>query len=344
MWYPGGLTDAMIACALRFDGYAYAAAVGGVSEHEPGAVLARLAKQVVDKQELHADDLDNFGAAFWLQRFLCKWGGEYLPTTDRHHVAWRLTFLHLYRQETPQRYLHPECDAKWRRYAADREQYAAICRATLCEQIQRGRAEDPEAPEPWCDPVYFTSASKDQAPTDRDALCELVRGGATPEYLFFWRNKPTGPEVGPECLSQWYPSPFTVNGVRYPTAEHYMMAEKARLFGDESACDRILAATTPTEVKRLGREVQRFDEHAWSRSRFDIVVRASVAKFSQNAALARFLSSTGSRILVEASPHDAVWGIGLAEHHPDASNPLAWPGLNLLGFALMVARRRPTGL
>jgi ribA/ribD-fused uncharacterized protein len=43
-------------------------------------------------------------------------------------------------------------------------------------------------------------------------------------------------------------------------------------------------------------------------------------------------------VLVEASPRDRIWGIGMSAGHRDASRPSRWRGLNLLGFALMNVR------
>jgi ribA/ribD-fused uncharacterized protein len=155
----------------------------------------------------------------------------------------------------------------------------------------------------------------------------------------FWGHRPaSNGVVGKECLSQWWPASFEVDGDHYATAEHFMMAEKARLFADGETRSRILNAPSPDAAKRLGREVRGFNEDTWAASRFDIVVRASVAKFQQNVSLARFLRGTNGRVLVEASPVDSIWGIGLAADVPDATNPEKWRGLNLLGFALMRAR------
>ena len=88
----------------------------------------------------------------------------------------------------------------------------------------------------------------------------------------------------------------------------------------------------------MGRDVKGFDDETWSRHRFEIVVRGNEAKFGQNEDLKAFLLSTGEDILVEASPVDRIWGIGLAEDDPCATNPAQWQGLNLLGFALMTVR------
>jgi ribA/ribD-fused uncharacterized protein len=171
-----------------------------------------------------------------------------------------------------------------------------------------------------------------------------MRGGAKPRFLFFWGHRPSASgRLGPECLSQWWPAPFVVDGVRYPTAEHFMMAEKARLFGDGEAREKILAAASPAAAKKLGRTVRGFHEQKWTRARFDIVVAGSRAKFGQNAPLAAFLAGTRDRVLVEASPVDRVWGIGLAATNPAAIRPEDWRGLNLLGFALMRARAGGTG-
>lgn len=168
---------------------------------------------------------------------------------------------------------------------------------------------------------------------------ELQRRGPRPKYLFFWGHRPpaTG-RIGSSCLSQWWESTFSVDGVTYRSAEHWMMAQKARLFGDEASFARIVAAGHPGAAKELGRQVRDFDEDLWTARRFEIVTAGSVAKFEQNPALRAYLLGTGRRILVEASPVDRIWGIGLAADDDRATDPGRWPGLNLLGFALMEAR------
>ncbi len=117
-----------------------------------------------------------------------------------------------------------------------------------------------------------------------------------------------------------------------------MMAEKARLFSDGGTLARILAAPSPGVAKALGRAVENFAEVEWEASRFDIVVRGNVAKFRQNSDLRTYLLNTGEQVLVEASPVDTVWGVGLAQDDPRAQNPEQWQGVNLLGFALMKVR------
>ncbi|KAA2262348.1 NADAR family protein [Solihabitans fulvus] len=180
------------------------------------------------------------------------------------------------------------------------------------------------------------------ATTNPRSVAELVaaeRRGARLKFLFFWGHRPqTGGGVGPGCLSQWWPARFTVDGVAYATAEHYMMAGKARLFGHERMVARILDASSPGEAKALGRQVRGFAEDVWARHRFDLVVAANRAKFGQHPELLDYLRGTGRRILVEASPVDRVWGIGLAADDERAASPSRWRGENLLGFALMAVR------
>jgi ribA/ribD-fused uncharacterized protein len=178
----------------------------------------------------------------------------------------------------------------------------------------------------------------------RDALVREVRAGAGIKYLHFWghRPRPDG-RIGASCLSQWWPSPFTVDGIRYATAEHWMMAAKARLFGDAEAERLALAAEHPAQAKKAGRLVRGFDEETWRRERFGIVVEGSVHKFAAHPELREFLLGTGGRVLVEASPVDRVWGIGLAADDEAAFDPERWRGPNLLGFALMEARERLRG-
>jgi len=164
--------------------------------------------------------------------------------------------------------------------------------------------------------------------------------GSLPEFLFFWGHTAKADRPGPWVLSQWWPASFTVDGVEYRHAEAFMMAEKARLFGDDETRRRILAADHPAQAKDLGRRVRSFDEQAWEQARFAIVVRANLAKFGQHRLLRRYLLSTAPRVLVEASPHDRVWGIGLGANDDRARRPSEWRGANLLGFALTSVRDR----
>ena len=146
------------------------------------------------------------------------------------------------------------------------------------------------------------------------------------KYLYFWGHRPTANgTLSGSCLSQWWASPFEVDGVRYATAEHWMMAGKARLFGDDGAADRIVAASHPDCAKRLGREVRGFDQDHWDAHRFNLVVEGNRAKFSQHPDLKEFLL-------------DRIWGVGLAADDDRITDPHAWRGLNLLGFALMTVR------
>ncbi|GGN28234.1 hypothetical protein GCM10011609_84140 [Lentzea pudingi] len=159
------------------------------------------------------------------------------------------------------------------------------------------------------------------------------------KYLFFWGHQPERDGgTGKGCLSQWWPCTFVVDGQTFTSAEHYMMWRKALLFGDDAIAARVLAARTPGEAKALGREVAGFSDPDWVSARLQIVVDGNLAKFGQDPALRSYLLGTGSRVLVEASPQDRVWGIGLVASDPRASDPAQWLGLNLLGEALMQVR------
>ena len=117
-----------------------------------------------------------------------------------------------------------------------------------------------------------------------------------------------------------------------------MMAGKARLFDEAETLDKIMASNDPQVIKKLGRQVRNFDETAWNEVKYALIAAGNLCKFSQNPALRDFLLSTGDAILVEASPYDTIWGIGLAAEDPRAKDPSQWRGQNLLGFALMEVR------
>jgi ribA/ribD-fused uncharacterized protein len=179
---------------------------------------------------------------------------------------------------------------------------------------------------------------------DRLELIERLGRGETVDFFFFWGHTPKDPEVvDKSCLSQWFPRAFDVDGVRYASAEHFMMAEKARLFRDEEMLAKILESKTPADAKAFGRKVRNYEDEAWGRARLDAVARGNMAKFGAHGDLCAFLLETGDKVLVEASPRDRVWGIGMGASNPDARNPQRWRGLNLLGFALMTARESLRG-
>ncbi|RSM69129.1 DUF1768 domain-containing protein [Amycolatopsis sp. WAC 01375] len=170
-------------------------------------------------------------------------------------------------------------------------------------------------------------------------VVRLQRSGSRVKFLFFWGHRPRRHgTIGPECFSQWWPARFTADGETFSTAEHYMMWRKAVLFDDAEGAARILGARHPREAKALGREVRGFVQGRWEDERYGIVLDGTIAKFGQHPDLRDFLLGTKNRVLVEASPLDAIWGIGLATDHPQVENAERWRGLNLLGFALGEAR------
>lgn len=168
---------------------------------------------------------------------------------------------------------------------------------------------------------------------------DLYKKGEPLEFIFFsGHQKTNNGNITKSCLSQWYQSPFEMNNVKYSCAEQYMMAEKARLFGDDDALERIFKAYHPNQMKLIGKKVRNFNEEVWSREKISIVKIANMAKFSQNPKLKRYLLGTGSKILAKTNGYDSIWGIGLAKDDYDVVNPLKWKGENLLGFILMDVR------
>jgi ribA/ribD-fused uncharacterized protein len=147
-------------------------------------------------------------------------------------------------------------------------------------------------------------------------------------FTFFW----SGP------FSQWHPCRFTIDGKVYNCAEQYMMEQKALLFDDQETAAKIMRAPTPREQKRLGRQVRTFNIGRWNAVARDVVFRGNVAKFTQNPDLRAALLATAGTTLVEASPSDTIWGIGLAEDDPAAQDRKSWRGTNWLGEVLTRVR------
>ena len=174
-----------------------------------------------------------------------------------------------------------------------------------------------------------------------EALRREWQAGTRFRFLYFWKPEPEADgSMGPGCLGQWWPSSFTIDGTEYRCAEQWMMAEKARMFGDREMWEAIMASHSPKEMKALGRAVRGFQKEVWDARCYRLVLEGNLAKFSQDPALLEYLLSSGERILVEASPLDRIWGIGMGKNNPNAGDPMKWRGQNLLGFALTEARDR----
>lgn len=148
------------------------------------------------------------------------------------------------------------------------------------------------------------------------------------KYYFFWNG----------FLSQWHRSDFTIDGVTFNCCEQYMMNSKAKLFNDISSMMRILEEPHPRKQKALGKKVLNFDQKIWDEHKEKIVYDGNWAKFTQNKKLREMLLETGDKILVEASPYDTIWGIGISQDDPDRFFEEKWKGQNLLGKCLTKVR------
>lgn len=165
-------------------------------------------------------------------------------------------------------------------------------------------------------------------PKNLQELKQLISEGQKFEYLFFYGT----------CLSNWCPASFVIDEIEYYNSEQYMMAEKARTFGDMKMLEKILQEDDPRKVKAMGRDVANYKEAVWAECRFEKVYAGVLAKFRQNPTMKKYLLCTGNKILVEASPVDAIWGIKRGEQEHGLTNVESWRGLNLLGFLLMKVR------
>lgn len=150
----------------------------------------------------------------------------------------------------------------------------------------------------------------------------------TDKYVFFWSG----------IYSNWHPAPFTIDGATYNCSEQYLMVEKARLFGDSTMEARIMSAVDPADQKRYGRMVQGFDKTKWEANARKIMYKGLYAKFKQNLALKQALLATGDRTMVEASPEDRIWGIGVHWKNDKVDDPKNWRGTNWLGETLTQVR------
>ena len=154
----------------------------------------------------------------------------------------------------------------------------------------------------------------------------------TPTHIYFFSDK--------DYLSNFFPSEFTLDDLTYSCVEQYIMAQKAILFNDIKSFEAIMVTNKPSNMKKIGRKVANFDEKIWLEQRNQILQDGIMAKFEQNENLANLLSATNNRILVEASPYDKIYGVGLSETNDLILDETYWKGQNLLGQTLGIVRSK----
>lgn len=173
----------------------------------------------------------------------------------------------------------------------------------------------------------------------RQGMLDDLANGIVHKYYPFYGHSPSIPGLIDDCcFSQWFIRDFECDGQVYCCMEQYMMACKARIFKDEDILEKIMQATYPGDMKRLGRQVSGFDSDTWNKECTRIVLYGNLRKFTANPDLWKILDSTGDRIIVEAAPRDTIWGIGLGKNNPRVQDPREWRGQNRLGFCLTAVR------
>lgn len=172
-------------------------------------------------------------------------------------------------------------------------------------------------------------------------ITNTIVNGNEDDFIFFWGHTPAKDgKITETCLSQWWSCNFYENGILFCCAEQYMMYKKALLFNDFEYAQKIVQCKDAKKIKEYGRLVRNFDEKIWDDNKQSIVMQGNLLKFSQNLELKDFLLSTESKILVEASPYDKIWGIGMKKGTNSILTPQNWKGENLLGYIIMEIRDR----
>lgn len=140
------------------------------------------------------------------------------------------------------------------------------------------------------------------------------------EVILFW-----GPDNPYPEFSNFHPSPFILDGLKWETVEHYFQAQKAT---SNHQREMIRLARTPDIAKRFGRECELRKD--WNEVKVDVMFNACIAKYQQNPDLLKILLDTGNAVLHEDSPYDFIWGWRSRQGDQ---------GLDLLGKVLMRVRK-----
>jgi len=175
---------------------------------------------------------------------------------------------------------------------------------------------------------------------NKQQLIDSLAQGNKFDFVFFGGEGLAQQVDARRCFSQWYMADFEVDGHRFVNSAHYVMAAKAKLFGDDEAYHKLLAVSSTDDIQTLGRSIQGFNEQLWLDNRMSIVETSVEQKFAQNPILMAFLKDSADKVIAEANPVDKIWATGVAEDDANATNPAEWRGDSLLGFVIMAVRSR----
>jgi len=253
-----------------------------------------------------------------------------LPEIERGSIHWRMGIGEAYLEKWGPWYRRLSEDEKkeyLRLFPEPLPWLGALTDAQECDELHEGD-------------LFVTLWREGGRPKyTRQTVTAAYEAGTMPELYIFWGHRPSKDgSITRSCFSQWWMSDFFFGGKPFCCMEQCMMLGKAKLFRDEEAQEKIQCCTDPKKIKALGRTVRPFDAQLWDRVKYPLVLTGNYNKFVQNPALRQFLLSTGDSILIEASPYDCIWGIGLSADDPRTQDPRQWRGSNLLGFALMEVR------
>ena len=186
-------------------------------------------------------------------------------------------------------------------------------------------------------PEDTATEEKPEEEKPKRKLKKVKTGGEEKEkpVLFFNAGEDKGEY---QAFSNEAPYAIEVEGVRYPTVEHYYQAMKAKTFEDKEMEDKIQATPSAKAVKTLGKKVKNFAEEVWNDKRQEVMLRGIKAKFAQHPELQTKLKETGSRPIGYANPRNTFWGIGTSMGLEKAQDFEKWRGQNKLGKILIALR------
>ena len=158
---------------------------------------------------------------------------------------------------------------------------------------------------------------------------EAISCKVTKDQYYFWG--------GSNPLSNFHKCDFQENDVSFTSVEQYFVYKKAHHFSDEVAKQKVLTLQDPVQIKRT--MIKGYDKAQWAPMSERVMEQGLSLKFHQDEGMKKALLATEHRELIEASPYDSMWGIGIGLHSESLTDKTKW-GSNRLGKLLMEIRER----